>query len=60
MVSVISKIFPELGWKPTTVNKGVCVYVKENQIVYILLATDDILLLSKMDELLKELLDKFG
>ena len=57
---LLAKIFTDLGWKPNTICKGVWVYLKNNQTTYLTLATNDILYMSKHEEPLKELLDKFG
>ena len=57
---LLANIFTELGWKPNTVCKGVWVSLKNNQTAYLILATDDILYMSKHKEPLQELLDKFG
>ena len=57
---LLEKIFTDLGWKPNTTCKDVCVYLKNNQTAYLILATDNILYMSKHEEPLQELLDKFG
>ena len=57
---LLANIFSDLGWKPNTVCKGVWVCLKNNQTLYLILATDDILYMSKNEEPLQELLNKFG
>ena len=57
---LLEKIFTDLGWKLNTVCKSVWVYLKNNQTSYLILTTDDILYMSKHEEPLQELLDKFG
>ena len=54
------KVFTDLGWKPNTVCKGVWVYIKNSQTSYLIFATDNILYMSKNEEPLQELLEKFG
>ena len=56
---LLVNIFTDLGWKPNTVYKGVWVYLKTDQTTYLILATDDILYMSKHEQPLKQLLDKF-
>ena len=57
---LLANIFTDLGWKPNTIRKGLWVYLKDNQISYLIIATDDILYMSKHEKPLKELVDKFG
>jgi len=56
---LLAKIFFDLGWKPNAVCNGVWVHLKNNQTAYLILATDDILYMSKHEQPLKQLLDKF-
>ena len=56
----MANIFTDLGWKPKTVYKEVWVYLKNNQISYLILSTNDILYMSKHEQPLKQLLEKFG
>ena len=44
---LLANIFTNLGWKPNTVCKGVWVYLKNNQTAYLILATDNMLYMSK-------------
>ena len=56
---LLAQIFKELGWKANTVCKGVWVYLNNNVKAYLILATDDILYLSKSQEPLDALLQRF-
>ena len=47
---LLANIFTDLGWKPNTTCKGVWVYLKNNQTLYLILAMDDILYMSKHEE----------
>ena len=57
---LLAKIFKDLGWKANSVCKGVWVYLKNDVKAYLLLATDDILYMSKSEGPLDALMDRFG
>lgn len=55
-----ANIVTRLEQKPNTINKGVRVYIKQIQRAYLILSTDDSVYMSKGNETLNKLLDKFG
>lgn len=54
LYQLLANILIEAGWKPNTVNGGVWVYLKKDVTAYLILATDDILYMSKSEAPLKE------